>query len=103
MKRIRVEVLAFDKVKRQDVEYVLTGMDCEIEDYKEWKVPKKGDILTEYSFQMLADSAFNFINGLWTALNGFFKMTGWAVVLIVSSIKWLWKGGLGKKRSEEEE
>lgn len=101
MRRIRIEFLVLDDVKKDVIISAMQTIRAEIESYDEKKIPKKGDVLTNYSFSMLKDAAFDFVNAIWVVITSFGKMLGWSAVMIVESAKYLWKNGLGSKDKKE--
>jgi len=97
MKRVKVLFIVLDEVSKERIKEQIASWHAEIEHYEEKHVPKESNILTEHSFDELKDAAFDFINGIWTAMKAFVKMTGYALIVVVEAIKWLWNKGLGSK------
>jgi hypothetical protein len=100
MKRVKVSFFAGDKYAREDFTYANKGV-VEIESYEEQRVSKDRMVEGEYTFERLIESGQEFINGLWHTGKGFVGMAGWAFVTIWEGLRWMWKGGLGKKKEKE--
>ena len=65
----------------------------ELNEYREHVVKHEQELLDNYSFDALLDSALQFAEGLWITFKGFSGMLKWSVVIIISGLRWLWKGG----------
>jgi hypothetical protein len=97
MKRVKVTFILPDIYGKEDIaKHMLAG--CEMESYEEKMVPKESDILTEHSFDSLMEGMFEFANGLWLVVKGFWKMSAFAVVMIVEGLRWLWGKGIDSKK-----
>ena len=98
MKRVKATFIITDSVEKAFFATAVMAAGGEIETYEEKSVPKEGDILTEHSFDSLLDSAMQFVNGIWSALKGFFGMAKWALILIWEGLRFLWSHGAGEEK-----
>lgn len=100
MKRVKATFIITDTVEKSFFATAVMAAGGEIEHYEEKPVPKEGDILTEHSFDTLMDSALQFVNGIWSAIKGFFGMAKWSLILVWEGLRWLWNHGAGEKKTE---
>ena len=82
MKRVIFKALVADSVERKDFEWAVQGVG-EVESYEERVVPKDVSFVDEFSFDYLLDGAKELVNGVWSAVKGFFKLTSWLWETIV--------------------
>ena len=103
MKRIKVTALVKDAFDKKEMQESINPYAGEIEAYEEKKIQDEKNVIEEHSFDALLDGAFDFAQGLWLTLKGFWKMSVFAIILIVEGIKYLWKGGWGSLKKKEDE
>ena len=99
MKRIQATILAQDVWKKSDM---LTANNIlEIERYEEKIVPKEKDVLQEHSFEALLDAGKDFLHGIWLTTKGFVGMSKFAIIMIITGLRYLWSNGVGKKKEQQ--
>lgn len=96
MKRVKTTLLVKDEFSR---ELLRTSTVHEVELYAEEPIKKEKDVLDEHSVDTLLEGAFEFAQGIWMSIKGFGKMSLFAVIAIVTGIKWLWSEGVGKTKT----
>jgi hypothetical protein len=93
MKRVRIDAYVADKVSEEELRATLEPL-MEISNYHEDRMPS-GDILDHYSMDSLLHAIKDFANGIWQSMKAFGFMLSWSVVIIASSLRWLWRKGIG--------
>lgn len=94
VKRATIKAIVRDEVTRSRIHF--DGL-VEVEEYEEKLIPKDKTVLEEHSFDELFEGMVEIANAVWMLAKGVFKVSKWAIVLIIEGFKWLWKGGVGKK------
>jgi hypothetical protein len=100
MKRVKMSLLVKDQFSKKVVEDAVREFAGEVEKYEEHPIKKEKDVLDEHSAETLMEGAFEFAQGIWMAVKGFGKMSLFAIITIVTGIKWLWSEGVGKKKKK---
>lgn len=98
VKRIDMKAIVKDDVAEKNIHF--DGL-VEIESYEEKMVPKDKTILEEHSFDELLEGLVEIANAAWSLIKGIFKVSKWAIVLIIEGLRWLWKEGVGKKNEKD--
>lgn len=100
VKRIDVRAIVKDGVTQNRIHF--EGL-VEIERYGETVIPKDKSIIEEHSFDELFEGLVDIANAAWNFVKGIFKVSKWAIILIVEGIRFLWREGIGKKGQGKDE
>lgn len=99
VKRIDLKAIVKDDVVQSRIHF--DGL-VEIEKYEEKDIPKDKTVLEEHSFDELLDGITEIADALWQLVKGLFKVSKWAIILIVEGVRYLWKGGVGMKKDKKD-
>ena len=99
MKKVNMKFLATNNWKKADI--LNNEAVVELNEYRETVVKHEETLIDAYSFDSLLSSALQFAEGLWISAKGLAGMMKWSVIVIISGIRWVYKGG-NKNESKTE-
>jgi hypothetical protein len=106
MKRIKTTIVVpsgDEYMTRESLIWIVKGVG-EVEKYEEKEISKEEDFLTAHHTDRLWDAALDFADGLWLATKGLWGMSKYAMILLITGLRWLWSNGIGMAlKSEKEE
>jgi hypothetical protein len=92
MKRIEMKCIVKDNCDTDELHFFIEKhWGGEVEMLDERQVPRDPDLVLDHSFDALLSDARMFANGLWAVFKGIIGISKYAIIIIVSSIAWLWR------------
>jgi hypothetical protein len=95
MKRVKIVALAKDRFDENEISRNMPihwSKDfIEIESIEAKPIPLDSDFFREHSWDSLMQAARDFVNGIWSAIKAFSKLTLWSLVMIGEAVRMIWK------------